>query len=73
MIISELQSYANFPGFSKQIRSIATDWLDEGIDLIIQMSKIMNTLCILALGSLIIFIAVSIGSIQQNMIQGMGM
>lgn len=54
MIISELQSYANFPGFSKQIRSIATDWLDEGIDLIIQMSKIMNTLCILALGSLII-------------------
>ena len=38
-----------------------------------QMSKIMNTLCILALGSLIIFIAVSIGSIQQNMIQGMGM
>lgn len=73
MIISELQSYANFPGFSKQIRSIATDWLDEDIDLIIQMSKIMNTLCILALGSLIIFIAVSIGSIQQNMIQGMGM
>lgn len=72
-LINELQSYANFPGFSQQILSIARDWLDEGIDMIIQMSKVLNTLCILALGSLIIFIAMSIGSIQQNMMQGMGM
>ena len=73
MLVDELQAYANLPGFSQQIRSIATDWLDEGIGKIIQASRILNVLCVSLLGLLIILVAMSVGSIQGNIIHGMGM
>jgi len=73
VLVDELQAYANLPGFSQQIRSIATDWLNEGIGMIVQASRILNVLCISLLGLLIIFMAMSVGSIVENIIHGMGM
>lgn len=73
MLVRRAASLRESSGLRQQIRSIATDWLDEGIGKIIQASRILNVLCVSLLGLLIILVAMSVGSIQGNIIHGMGM
>lgn len=73
VLVDELQAHVNLPGFSQQIRSAATDWLNKGIGMIVQASRILNVLCTPLLGSLIIFMTVNVGLIAENAVHGMGM
>lgn len=72
-LVEELQAYANLPGFGQQLRSIATDWLSEGIEMITWAARGLNVICITTIGVLIVLITMSVGSIQENIMHGMGM
>lgn len=71
-LVDELQAYSNLPGFSEQIRSIANDWLEEGIEMIVRAARGLNVVCILAVGGLVILMVIGITSIQQQIATGLG-
>ena len=71
-LVDELQAYSNLPGFSEQIRSIANDWLEEGIEMIVRAARGLNVVCILAVGGLVILMVIGITSIQQQIAIGLG-
>ena len=71
-LIDELQTYAALPGFNAQLRSIAADWLDEGIEMIIRAARGLNVFCTILVGLLVILMVAGVSSIQQQIATGLG-
>ena len=71
-LVEELQAYSNLPGFSEQLRSIANDWLEEGIGMIVRAARGLNVICILITGGLVILMVMGVSSIQQQIAHGLG-
>ena len=71
-LVDELQAYSNLPGFGEQLRSIANDWLEEGISMIVRAARGLNVICILTVGGLVILMVMGVSSIQQQIATGLG-
>lgn len=71
-LVEELQAYSSLPGFGEELRSIANDWLEEGIGMIVRAARSLNVICILAVGGLVILMVTGLSSIQQQIASGLG-
>jgi len=69
-VIDDLIVYATLPNFYLRIYEIAEEWMESGIEIVKQQTRIINIFCILFIAGFISFIAVSISSIQSQLLPG---
>lgn len=72
VIVEELYYYASLPDFDKQLDEIAEEWLNEGVELIVQQVSIIRIVTILFIGFIICGLVLSITSLQQQLSTGGG-
>jgi len=69
-VIDDLIVYAALPNFYLRIYEIAEEWMESGVEIVKQQTRIINIFCILFIAGFISFIAVSISSIQSQLLPG---
>ncbi|MBF0482500.1 MAG: type II secretion system F family protein [Desulfovibrionaceae bacterium] len=71
-MIDDLRVYSALPGFYQQLHQIASEWMDDGVELVKLQARILNIVAILMLTGLLGVVASSIGSIQTQLLPGAG-
>ncbi|SDK77758.1 Type II secretory pathway, component PulF [Maridesulfovibrio ferrireducens] len=66
-IIEDLRVYSKLPGFDSQLKLIAEEWLDEGMETIKVQAKVINMACIIGIIFMISNIVLAMTSLQQQL------
>jgi hypothetical protein len=70
-LVEDLAVYAAMPNFSREMYSIARQWLDEGVERIAAQAQIVNSILILCIIVIMCGIGLAGGSMQEQL-QNMG-
>jgi len=71
-MIDDLQVYSALPGFYKQLHQIASEWMADGVELIKLQTRFLNIFALIFLIFILGIVASSIGSIQTQILPGVG-
>lgn len=66
-LVDDLKTYAELPGFEKRLFILADEWMTEGIERIQAQAHILNMVCIVSIGFLIIGVVFGWSEIQQQL------
>jgi type II secretory pathway component PulF len=67
-IVDDMRVYANLPGFEDKLYELAFQFLDDGIERIQRSAKTLNSVCLLAIISLVLCLALAVVGIQQQLL-----
>jgi type II secretory pathway component PulF len=67
-IIDDMRVYATLPGFDDKLYELALDFLNDGIERIQKSAKALNTVCMLAIVSLVLCLAMAVVGINQQLL-----
>lgn len=67
-LIDDLRVYAILPNFHRRMHELATDWMQEGVELVKRQSRLLNLISILFITGLVCIMAMAIGSLQSQLL-----
>lgn len=71
-MIDDLRVYASLPGFHLRMHELASEWMNQGVELVKQQARVINLLAILVLTGLVGLLAAAIGSLQSQLLPSGG-
>lgn len=71
-IIDDLRVYATLPGFEEQLYSLASDWMQDGVEHVEQQAVVLKTIFLIVISLVIGWIVIGMNSIQNQLTSGMG-
>jgi hypothetical protein len=67
-IVDDMRVYATLSGFAEKLHELSFQFLDDGIERIQKSAKVLNTVCMLAIISLVVCLALAVVSINQHLL-----
>jgi type II secretory pathway component PulF len=71
-LVEDLAVYSTLPNFHATLYDIAKEWLDEGVERLDKMSKILNAGLLFSIVAMTAWVAAAFRSLQEQLISGMG-
>ncbi len=66
-VIDDLLVYATLPGFHNHIHTLASDWMQDGVNKVQRQSRLLKNVLLLFIIAIVAIMAMSVGSLQSQL------